>query len=375
MKKINVLELIGSLNIGGAEKQVVGLARKLNKDKYNVTFCCLGGGGLLERELEGHDVDIVHLHFRARYFFVALFKLIRLLKSKKIDVFHAHLYLCGFWGRTAAVLAGVPVIMYTEQGRSLWKKRRHILFERMANHFTDMRIAVSKDIRALCIEREKTPPEKFAYIPNAVDADDYVVSKEKSQEKKREIGLGDDDLVIGTVARLNFAKALEYMLQAFAMVRETLPNAKCLIVGDGELREDLENWAKKLGIKDSTLFLGARTDIPELLSVMDVFVLSSITEGTPVSLLEAVVARIPSVATDVGGIPEVIENSVTGILVPSRDKDRLAQGIIGLLSDDVLRVNIIENAYVKVMENYSLTATTKQIEKIYDRFYMENSKK
>ncbi len=374
MDKINVLEFIGSLKIGGAEKHAVGLTKRLNKDRYNVTFCCMMGGGLLEEELKGEKVEIVHLNFRTRYFFIAFFKLLRLMRRKRIDILHAHLFHCGFWGRIAALLTGVPVIIYTEQGKSLWKRRRHILFERMANHFTDMRIAVSEDIRKLCIEREKTPPDKFVYIPNAIDAEDYVVSKERSSETRKEIGLGDGGPVIGTVARLNFAKALEYMLQAFSIVRESFPNARCLLVGDGELRGDLENWAKKLGIEDSTLFLGARTDVPELLSVMDVFVLSSITEGTPISLLEAVVAGVPAVGTDVGGIPEVIENRVTGILVPPRDEVKLAQGIIDLLSDGELREKVIDAAYAKVTKSYSLAATAKRIEDIYERFYMEKSK-
>jgi glycosyltransferase involved in cell wall biosynthesis len=202
-----------------------------------------------------------------------------------------------------------------------------------------------------------------------VDADEYFVPNDISAAKKKEIGLSDSDLVIGTVARLNYAKALEYMLQAFAIARKEFPAAKCLIVGDGELRRELEGWARDLGIEADTLFLGARTDVPELLSLMDIFVLSSITEGTPVSLLEAVVAKVPAVCTGVGGIPEVIENNVTGVLVPPRDVEKLAEGIINLLSDNSLRTRVIDNAYAKVREKYSLDVITRQVEDIYDRCY------
>lgn len=373
MQRINVLELIGTLKFGGAEKQVIGLSKNLDKEKFNVIICCLGGGRSLEEELKGEDIEIVHLHFRRRYFFIGLYKLIELIRKNKIDIFHAHLFGSGFWGRIAAVLAGVPVIIYTEHGKCLWKKTRHILFERIANKFSDMVITVSEDIRKLCINRENTPPEKVTYIPNAVDFREFEVSEKVASEKRGELGFKDEDLIIGTVARLNFAKAIDYMLGAFAIVREKLPSSKCLIVGDGELRNDLENCAKELGIEDDTIFLGARNDIPELLSIMDVFVLSSITEGTPVSLLEAVVARVPAVGTDVGGIPEVIEDGVSGILVPPKDKEKLARGIIDLLKDAELKKKVVNNAYNKVKERFSITSTTKRIEKIYERFYLEKT--
>ncbi len=371
MQKINVLELIGSLKIGGAEKQVIGLTRKIDKDRFNVMVCCLGGGGILEEELDGEDVDIVCLNFRTRFFFVALFKLIRLIRRKKIDVLHAHLYNCGLWGRIAAVMTGVPVVIYTEQGKCLWKRRRHILFERLANHFTDMRISVSEDIRNLCMERENTPPEKVTFIPNAINVEDFDVPPERRVEKRKELGLEEDHIVIGTVARLNPAKALDYLLKAFAVVRDSFPAARCIIAGDGSERKYLEECSGELGIEEDTMFLGARTDIPELLSIMDVFVLSSLREGTPVSLLEAVVAGVPSVGTSVGGIPEVIEDEVSGILVPPEDSEKLARGIIKLLKDEDLREEVKRNAYEKVAANYSLTSTSRRIEELYQKFYRE----
>jgi hypothetical protein len=172
MSKINVLHIIVSLQFGGAEKQAVTLLSELDKKKYAVTLCCLRGGGPLEEEIKDENIDVVYLNMRLRYFFTALYKLVKLIKKKQIQIVHSHLYICSFWGRIAAWIAGVPVVIATEHGRGMWKKRRHILFEKIANRFTNMRIAVSEDIRQIRIQREHTPPEKVVTITNAVNPDD-----------------------------------------------------------------------------------------------------------------------------------------------------------------------------------------------------------
>jgi len=367
MSKINLLHVISTLCFGGAEKQVVTLLRELDKDKYNITLCCLRAGGPLEEELKHEDIDIVFLRMRVRYFFIALYRLVRLCKKKHIQIVHTHLYDPSFWGRIAAWIAGVPVIVATEHGRGMWKKKRHLFFERIANRFTDVRIAVSEDVRSIRIQREHAPPQKVLMIPNAISPDDFIVLDDVREEKRKEFGLKNGDLVFGTVARFDPDKALDKLLEAAVFVAESIRHIRILLVGDGPLRKYLEDYAEKLGISDKIIFTGMRKDIAGLLSIMDVYVNSSIREGIPVSLLEAMAAEKAVVATCVGGNPEVVHDESVGLIVPPQNSKALADGIIALLRNKQLRESMGSKARERIQNNYSIKMQARKIESIYEK--------
>ncbi len=373
MSKINLLYIINSLTLGGAEKQVVTLLNHLDKERYHVVVCCIRSGGPLEDEIRDENVEVIYLRMRLRYFFIAIYKLVRLMKKKNIQIVHTHLYTSSFWGRIAAWIAGVPIVIATEHGRGLWKKGRHLMFERIANRYTDMRIAVSEDVRQIRINREHTHPEKVMTIRNAINPDDFMVSDSVRQGKRKELGIKDDELIVGTVARLDPDKGLHYLLEAAAHVAEAINDARFILVGDGELKQYLENYALKLGIADKVIFTGSRTDIAEFLSIMDVFVNSSIREGIPVSLLEAMAAEKPVVATKVGGIPEVINDESVGILVPSENVMELTGAIIALLNNKALRVRMGLKARERIQSHFSANMQARQIMGIYEDLLMKNS--
>ncbi|MBI5676087.1 MAG: glycosyltransferase [Nitrospirae bacterium] len=374
MSKINLLHILSSLQIGGAEKQVVTLLKYLDKKKYRVILCCFHADGPLQKEIENEAVEIIILRMRLRYIFFALYKLIRLMKKEKIQIVHTHLYFDHLWGRIAARIAGVPVIMTTEHGRGMWKKRRHLFFEHIANRFTDMRIAVSEDIRQIRIQRELSTPEQVITIPNAINEDDFIVSDYVRSDKRKELGINRDDLVIGTVARFDPDKALDKLLEAAALVVKSIENVKIILVGNGPLRNNLEDHAARLRIADKVVFTGARTDIAELLSIMDVFVISSIREGIPVSLLEAMAAERAVVATNVGGNAEVINDESCGLIVEPNDTAALARGIISLLNDKALRERVGLKARLRIKEHFSVKSQVRKIESLYERILMSKLK-
>jgi glycosyltransferase involved in cell wall biosynthesis len=366
MAKINLLHIIPTLQIGGAEKQVVTLLKHIDKKKYSVTLCCLHHGGPLKKELEDEDVEIVILGMRLRYIAVSLYKLIRLMRKNSVQIVHTHLYTDHVWGRVAALIAGVPVIVTTEHGRGLWKKRRHLLFERIANRFTDMKIAVSEDIRQIRIKREHASPDRIVTIMNAINTDEFIVSDGIRNAKRKEVRIKGDEFVIGTVARLDPDKAIDILLDAVLRVSEKTERVKCLLVGDGGLRRRLENYTERIGLAGKVIFTGARTDIAALLSVMDIYVNSSHREGISVSLLESMAAGKPVVATEVGGNPEIINDNSVGILVPANNAEALAGAVNMLLHDKEKRLQMGKNARERIINEFSISSQSKKIESLYE---------
>ncbi len=350
------------------EKQVVDLANTIDRSKFSVTLCCMSRHvGPLLAFVDADKTKFAFLGFRLRHWPWSLAKLICILKREQIDILHTHGYDSGFWGRIAALIARVPVIITHEHGKTLWKRKYQIWFERFVNRFTDIRIAVSEDIRRLRIENEHTPPQKIVTIPNGVDVGKFNGSF-SGEHIRNELRVNPKDFIIGTVGRLTPAKAYNVLIDAFEIVHKEIQNSILLFVGDGELKADLERYAVKKDMENHVRFLGARSDIPELLSVFDTFVLSSDREGLPVALLEAMAAGVPVIATAVGGIPEVINDGWNGYLVPPGSADRLADKIMELLRNEEDRRYISKNAYMTIKENYTIEKTTQRIEKIYKQF-------
>jgi glycosyltransferase involved in cell wall biosynthesis len=362
----NVLYIIGSLRVGGAESQVVTLASALNSDRYKVYVCCLGHEGIQANFLRARGIQVVSLNMRLRYLPITACRLYFLIKHLNPEIVHTHLYHAGILGRLISKLAGVPVIIATEHGMYPWKKRFHWFLERPINRFTDKVTAVSEEIRQHHINNQAIIPKKIIIVPNAVDIERF--SRTFSRERVRaELGIEALFPVVGTVARLVHPKRLDYFLAAARMVCDIIPQARFLIIGDGPLREVLENQAFQLElIPEYVMFLGSRQDIPDLLSALDIFVLSSETEGLPVSMLEAMAASRPVVATRVGGIPQVIEDGHNGLLVSPHDPTSLAKAILTLMGNNALRESVATNGYQMVRARFSTTMVVQQIVALYD---------
>ena len=365
-RSIPVLHVIDTLQIGGAENQLVTLVPALNKNHYVIHVCCLGNEGIQANALRTNGFKVDSIHMRLRYWPIGLIKFLKLISRMNPQIVHTHLFHAGVWGRVAAILAHVPVIVTTEHGMTLWKKKRHLLIESILNRFTDKLIAVSEDIRQRRINTQGVSPDKIVMIPNAVDVTRFCQSDSR-QQKREELGLDHSSIVIGTVARLVPPKRLDHLLEAARLVCNQTPRVKFLIIGDGPLRAELQTQASQLElIPDYVRFLGSRQDIPELLSAMDMFVLSSEREGLPVSLLEAMAASKPIVATLVGGIPQVIRDGYNGLLIPPHEPTLLAKAILALIEDATLCNSISQHAYRTVEAQYSINVVGQQIIDLYD---------
>jgi glycosyltransferase involved in cell wall biosynthesis len=362
--RINVLHIIHSLTWGGAENQVVTLAPALNTDGYKIYICCLQTEGVQADTLREKGLQVTALNMRLRYWPSAVNKLYHLIQQIKPNIIHNHMYDASFWGTLVGKLAGVPVILTTEPGLTL--KKRPYLFDLIINHFNDKMVAVSEEIRQYHIEKRVISPDKCITIPNAVDIRQFISNAPKG-ELKKQFGIESSQILIGSIGRLVQAKRMDILLQAARIVCDTVPQTRFLIIGDGPLRLELERKASELKLSNEHVkFLGNRQDVSIFLSALDIFVLSSETEGIPVSMLEAMAASRPVVTTRVGGIPQVIQDEYNGLLVSPNDPSNLAKAILELIGDRNKCESLAREAYKTIETHFSTSVISKQIISLYD---------
>jgi len=368
--KLRICMLVPKLQIGGAEVQILQLLRALDRSDLEISLCCLvRGDRMMEEEAERLVSSITWIGFRWRYAPVSFFRLVRFLRRGRFDVLHAHLALADSIGRIAGRLAGVPVLMTTEHGKHLWKSHLYLVLERILGGITDMRICVSRDILELRETREKTPPEKLEYLPNAVDPACVRRVERGRAAVMAEFGWDAADPLVLSVGRLVSAKSYPLLVEALHVLRRKIPNVRALIVGEGDRHAEIEARIGSLGLEETVLLPGSRRDIPDLLGAADVFVLSSVREGLPVALLEAMAAGKAIVGTSVGGIPDAVTDGVNGLLVRPGDPDALAGAVGRLIGDMELRRTLGAAASAEVERRFGIDAVSRRVGEIYRELY------
>ena len=333
---IRVTHVVHSLGVGGLENGVVNLVSAPATGIQHSIVCLTGVGALgarLSKDVEvsavgkgrGHDVQ-------------AFLRLVAQLRRLRPHVVHSRNW-ATFDAVLAARLARVPVVVHGEHGRDISDPDGlHALRNRVRRLSTPLIsrfVTVSDDLRRWLVERVRIPASKIVHIYNGVDTTRF--SPGPGERVRARLGLSVDQPVIGTVARLDPVKDQPGLLRAFALAVRQEPEAVLLIVGDGPCRPALEALAGSLGVRRSVQFLGERSDVPDLLRAMDVFVLPSIAEGISNTVLEAMATGLPVVATRVGGNPELVEDGTTGMLVPKEDPRALATALGAYLDDPALR--------------------------------------
>jgi L-malate glycosyltransferase len=331
-----VLHVVLSLCPGGTERLVIEMTRR-TADMFPTAVCCLDERGAWAGELAGCGVNVVALGRRPGFHPGLSRRVAAVARATGARVLHCHQYTPFVYGRIALVGRKDLRLVYTEHGRLSGAapsfKRR--LVNPLLGRFPGRTFAVSRELRdyMVCSGFSR---ERVEVIYNGIEPCQPPAPAQRHTARQR-LGLADDCLVVGTVARLDPVKDLGTLITAFARVLTSVPSALLLIVGDGSERERLERQAATLNIASRTVFTGQRADVRELLPALDVFVNSSTSEGVSVTILEAMAAGLPVVATSVGGTPEVVVDGVTGALVPAGSADRLAGVLTATLSDSCRR--------------------------------------
>ena len=380
MSNVKVLQLITELDVGGAERGLLSLVKKLNGNRYDVMVAYLKGEGRLAGDFRNAGIKVFDLKMENRMDLGAVICLYRLLKREKVRVLHTHLIQADICGFLAGKMAGVPVIISTKHNPDEFRKRHSIpvwLDGIFANR-SDRIIAVSNAVRDFLIKWERISEDKFTVIHNGIELEEFT-SLEKKHEpfsranntditaKKKELGIDSSSQVVGTVGRLDEQKGHKFFLEAIPEILKRVHRVKFLIVGDGPLRGKLEKLSEKLEIRQNVIFTGIRHDIQDILAIMDVFVLPSIFEGFGIVLLEAMAMKKAIVASRIGGIPEIVDDGLTGILVEPANPSEIANSIIILLKNPEKAHEIGDAGKTAVEKRFTANAMAKKVEEVYDK--------
>lgn len=329
---IRILYIIGQLAPDGAELQLVRLLQGLDKAAFRCYVCSLWPVLDLAPDVERTGAMMVPIFKQWRFDVSVPFRLARFIRKEKIDIVHCFLPTANLWGRLGGVLAGARVIV-SERNMEIWKPWYWLWLDRLLARYTSMILTNAEVIKRFVINTTKIEPDRTRVIYNSVNPVRFASIDRVALRSG--FGLEQKVRIITSIGRLEEQKDFQTLLAAYAIVRERVASLpmKILIVGQGSLRRDLERLAQTLGIADETIFLGWRKDIETVLAITDIFVLTSIREGLPNVVLEAMAAGKPIVASDVGGIPEVVVNGLTGFLVSPQNVSGFAEAICRLLND------------------------------------------
>jgi len=355
----------------GKVTSVNDLVLGFDKERFNVIFIYLRGHGDEKNLLKEAGYEVFYLSNIERintFRFSILFKLVRILKEHNVDIIHCHAHKSTVYGTVAAVLAKTPVVIAHVHGlgrsRNFRRKLMNFLLFKKINRIVPVAESVKEDVLK---NNWSVPEEKITVLENSIDYGRFADVSISKEDAKRILGLASDAFVFGTVGRLAPTKGLSYLIEAFPKVKEQKPSAQLVLFGDGPCRAELEQQASNMSCRDSIHFLGHRDNIEQLLRGMDVFVLSSVAEGMPRAILEVMAAGIPCIATEVGGIPEIISGNNVGILVPPKDSEALAEAMVNVanLTDEKLEKQVVK-AQNRVRQFYSHQVVREKVRKLYE---------
>jgi glycosyltransferase involved in cell wall biosynthesis len=339
-RPLRVLYFSNSLARGGAEEHLLILIKGLDRTRFRVHLVCSPELAETLRADVPSDVELIPLHLRGPAHVWPALRLAWLIAGRRIDILHSHLSFASTFASPIGWVCRVRVIVETPNLNDPRPRRLvalRALSDLIVGSCVDICIAVAQANARHLIARKRRPPGKIVVIHNAADLQRFEPDRQPPPDLRRSLGFPDAAPVLVVIARLQPQKGHRVLLRALAAVRRQFPLVRLVCVGDGPLRSELEREASELGLQEAVRFLGYRRDVPSWLALADVSVLPSFFEGLPLVAIESLAAGRAVVATAVDGTPEVIIDNVTGLTVPSGDAERLAEAIIRLLRDPVLR--------------------------------------
>lgn len=366
-RKIKVLHVLDSLGVGGMERVVIEVVNHLDQSQFDQVVCCVSRPGEAARHLRD-GTRCIDLGKGAGADYLAPVKIARIIREEAPDVIHTQSW-SGVDAAMAKLMTGAVRLIHSEHGRNYPRIDSEPLKSRVARrclyHLADAVFAVSSEVRDYYCRETRFPRERMLVIPNGVDL--RRIGEAGAGGAREELGIGADDFVVGTVARLEATKDTITLARAFAKLYSRQPEArlKLLIVGDGEQRALIEAFVAERRLNEAAIFTGLRHDAPRLLGAMNVFALSSLSEGMPITALEAMAARLPVVATNVGALPELVEEGVAGFLVEPKDDEALADRLARLYSNPELAKRFGAAARRKVEREYSLELMLRRYADLY----------
>ncbi|MBL8524501.1 MAG: glycosyltransferase [Betaproteobacteria bacterium] len=355
-----------SLAMGGIETMLVDMIRLLPKDRFSPEVAVFESGGSLEQVLEQRGIPVHRLDKREGVDAGLFLRLRKLIVDRKIDVVHSHNYSAWIYACVSARSVGGIVHVHTEHS-AVENVGRRYMAQRWLSRLTSRVVAVSQHVHDVMINDIGVDKRRIRLVLNGVNTARFAPNVEVRLAARMEIGLSEDEVAIGIVARLVPIKNHALLIRAAApLIVAGASSARLVIVGDGPERPALEALCTELGVAEKVLFLGERRDTERLLNAMDIYVLSSISEGMNLTLLEAMSASLPVVATDVGGNGEIVEDGVTGHLVALDDTNAMTIRLDQLTGDSRLRREMGDAGRVSIVRRFNEQAMISQYMSLYE---------
>jgi glycosyltransferase involved in cell wall biosynthesis len=363
--KINLLHVTFDMHIGGTEQVIKNLVEATDKTKFNTKILCIESpvgpfGEMLSKK--GYQID--SLSRKEGFDLKLVFEIRKYILQHRIDVLHCHQYTPWVYGALASILTGTKVI-FTEHGRfypdrSSWK-RKYInpFLVKLTDHIT----TISKATKQALVEYEYIPGSKIEIIYNGIAELEGNVTA--TQQLRKNLSISEDTLILGTISRLDPIKNHRLLISSFARIQKIYPKLMLVIVGDGDLRSNLDKLVKQLEISDKVIFTGFKPNPVDYLQLMDIFLLPSLSEGTAMTLLEAMSLSKACIVTDVGGNPEIIEHEVSGLVTPSDDENMLVAACDLLLKDGKLRKKLGDAARAQYEKRFTVQYMLSNYQEIY----------
>lgn len=374
MQRINLLFVITKLELGGAQKQLLSLISGLDQDKFKPFLFTAQDGLLIPEASAINGLTLKKSRCLERAInplkdLLALIELYWFIKRNNIEIVHTHSSKAGILGRWAAKLAKVKVTLHTVHG---WSFNAYqpmpvqlffIWLERLAARFCDKIIVVSDYDKREGLSKRIGGGNKYALIRYGLD---YGEFNNAEQNIREELKIDTDDLLVGMIACLKPQKSPQDFIKLASLVHKISPDVKFLLVGDGALRRRLQKLIHKFNLQKQVVLTGWRRDIPQILSAIDVFVLTSLWEGLPISVLEAMASSKPVISTHTGGVQEVVAEGKAGFLVAPHDMNKMSERLLIVLKNKNLRIQMGQNARAGLNSNFTLSNMIKESCNLYE---------
>ena len=360
------MHLIHQLGTGGAENGKINLVNNINQVSFQCAVCSMAGRGVQTGRVDQTKTAIFELNKKPGNDWLIPYRLVKIFKKWKPDIVHTHSWGTLCEGIVGAKIAGVRRIVHGEHG-TIQQKKRNIIIQRLCWHLVDQVLAVSSAHRDKLAKTINFPSEKILTLMNGVDTTRFSANSFTKTELRESLQISGDSIVIGTVGRLVPVKNQKMLISAFAELLPSFPRLRLIIVGDGPLMGDLVRLTQLLDVGKNIQFLGRRSDVPQLLCAMDIFALTSDSEGMSNTILEAMSCSLPVVATETGGNPGLISNNITGKLVSVNSVDALTEALADLVKDRVKRAAFGRAGREMIEKKYSLAKMVSRYEKLYER--------
>jgi glycosyltransferase involved in cell wall biosynthesis len=354
--------VIDELDIGGTEQQILELVRSLPQPRYVPLVCCFRHGRKAE-QIERLGVPVFHLPKRRRFDVDLIRRMVKLMRTERVDIVHTFLIGANLWGRMAALMARVPVIIASERNVDVWEEPAKRYIGRILAGCTDRLVANAEAVRTYLISRG-ADSKRVVTIRNGVDLGRFETPLDV-RAIRRSLGVEPDDVLAAVVARLEPQKGHDTVVEAAARLREDCPRLRFLFVGGGSREASLPKLVANRGLSDRIVFTGFRTDSAELIRAANLSILVSTREGLSNTLLESLAAGRPVIASKVGGNAEVVSPDV-GVLVPPNDPGALTRALANLVADSASAARMGSRGQERVRREFPVSRMVAETTALYE---------